>query len=469
MHRQPITRLIPAILVFAFMLINMALMPQPAVQAEPVAQSRHIGYGISVGPHLDSSAHLLDQLGMDWVKIYDTSQVHDFPNQRVLYRVDVRGYPEDIEGWERGLHDLARELRADGVDAVEIGNEPNLQLEWGGNTPNPRQFTDTLCRAYKAFKAEAPEIVVVAGGLAPTITTPDRSAVTDFDFAQEMFNAGVKGCFDAWAYHPYGFNQPPEADPNKNELTFRRTERMYRLLWRNGVRDKQIWITEFGWVRDPAEEGLDCANDPMFSNFNWMKFPAQVQADYTIRAFKFADSNWPWVGPMFLWNLNWNAYPSNYEPVCSHLRWYSILDSGSNPLPVFRAIEAMPKRPPVEYRPTVGAVVQSLTRTVEAGCGTTMELGHFTVLNSGYPGHLEVEIEAANGPGRPVVWTDLNEAESNTEVQVFVDASNIDPGLHLIAINLRAFGTSRMSSHVVRGWLLVHYPTSPECVANFNQ
>ena len=59
-----------------------------------------------------------------------------------------------------------------------------------------------------AFKKVAPDITIVSGGLAPT-TNSDRS-VDDLTFAQQMFSAGAGSCFDAFGYHPYGYNQPPE-------------------------------------------------------------------------------------------------------------------------------------------------------------------------------------------------------------------------------------------------------------------
>ena len=36
--------------------------------------------------------------------------------------------------------------------------------------------------------------------------------------------------FDVFGYHPYGYDQPPEADPYQHELTFRRVERVRDLL-----------------------------------------------------------------------------------------------------------------------------------------------------------------------------------------------------------------------------------------------
>ncbi len=405
-------------------------------------------------------------MGMDWVKVYSTDQLRDYPQQRVLYRIDLRHWPDDA--WVAGLYNLANELDAAGVDAVEIGNEPNLGREWGNQKPDPAAFTQALCAAYRVFKQVRPHMIVVSGGLAPTAGTPDGFNINDLEYAQQMFNHGVASCFDAWGYHPYGFNQPPEVDPYRQPFSFRRAEVMYDLLLRNGVQGRQVWITEFGWVRSPGEEGFDCTADPSFKEFAWMAVSRDTQADYIARAFRFADQNWPWAGPMFVWNLNWNLYQDySYEPLCSHLRWFGILNRDGSLLPAVQAIQNVPKPPPIEYRPAIGAVAHRLVRTAEAGCAGLLRLGSFTVYNAGYPGEFEVQIEAANAPGRPTVWTSVTTANDGDEVEVFVDARNAQPGIYLIAVNLRATGTQRISSKVVRGWLLIHHPTTPECVIRY--
>lgn len=459
-------RLVASVMLCLAVLVAFWQAAEPAAFAVQGDVPRWGGYGISVGPHLDSRPDLLNQMGMDWVKVYDTAQIDDYPNQRVLFRVERDGYPPDwdLEAWTNGLHELARELDQRGVDAVEIGNEPNLSQEWGGQKPDPARFVDVLRRAYTAFKQEAPHIVVVAGGLAPTAGLPDGSAVDDLWFAQEMINLGAHHYMDAWGYHPYGFNQPPEADPHQEPFSFRRAELFYDLLRRNGV-EKQIWLTEFGWVRNPAEEGVNCSGSPDFRDFAWMVVDRGTQADYTGRALEFAARNWRWSGPMFLWNLNWNLYDEGYEPMCSHLRWYGILNRDGSPLPVVHAVQQVPRRPPIEFRPSIGAVSLRLMKSVEAGCAGIVQLGSFTVQAADLPEDETVSIEAANAPGRPRVWTSHEEAEDGDEIGVFVDARGMDPGLYLIAVNLRASGTMRISSSVVRGWLLIHHATSPECQA----
>lgn len=474
--RNPLTIIGLLLLVWLVLLLAASTSTASAQEVVPVGDKtlsdlrttpRHIGYGISVGPHLDSDSALLNSLGMDWVKLYDTAQIPDFPNHNILYRVDVRGYPDNPAEWQNGLLDLARELDRAGVDAVEVGNEANLIGEWGGQQPNPAQFTDALCRAYSSFKQAAPRIVIVAGGLAPTDTQPSGNVINDLDFARAMLNNGAGRCFDAWAYHPYGFDQPPEQSPSVKPFSYRRTELMRNLLVSYGIR-KQIWITEFGWVRDPGEEGLECSTDPAFQLFNWMKFSAETQAAYTVRAFQYADANWPWVGPMFLWNLNWNLYQPDYETPCSHLRWYGILDSAGNPLPVYNAVRRMPKYPPLEYRPSIGVVTDNLTQSVEAGCGTRVRLGSFELFNSGYPGSLSAEIEPVNGPGSPRVWASDVTASPGEEIDVFVDSRNLYPGLHMVALNLESDRGRTMSSETVQGWLYVQPPTTAECIERYN-
>jgi hypothetical protein len=443
--------------------------PAEAAQPRQVAHQRHLGYGINVGPHLKVPPTMLTELGLDWVKIYDLNQVDEFPDQHILYRTDVRGYPSSISAWEQEMVKLANRLELLGVEAVEIGNEPNLIIEWGNQPPNAREYADALCRGYRIFKKTAPDIVVVSAGLAPTDTRADGTVINDLEFAQQMINAGAGRCFDVWGYHPYGFNQPPESDPYKHEMTFRRTERMVQLLEKNGLRNRQLWLTEFGWVRNPAEEGLDCRNDHMFRDFQWMIVSKETQANYIVRAYQYAEANWPWAGPMFLWNLNWQSYSASYEPMCSHLRWFSILQTNGSPLPAYTALQKMKKYPPLDYGPTVGITGEELSRTVEAGCAGITDMGSFTITNHGYPGSLRVEIKPANGPGLPTVWTSTYTATPGTTVDVLVDAKGVPPGLYMIGINVRSVGTPNLSSVLVQGWLIVQNPTSEECISRYNQ
>jgi hypothetical protein len=228
-----------------------------------------------------------------------------------------------------------------------------------------------------------------------------------------------------------------------------------------------MWITEFGWVRDPVEDGVQCADAGGFKDFQWMTVSRNVQADYTTRAFAYADENWPWAGPMFLWNLDWHMYDPSYENMCSNLRYFSMLDVHGAPLPVFIAFQSMSKRP-VSTSPRLGAAVHDMARVAEAGCAAMVDMGSFTVVNTGYAGSFSVDVEPANGPGIPLILTSPSSAVSGTVVSVAVNASSVKPGLYLLPINLRARIGERTASHVVKAWLLLKYPTAPDCVAKFN-
>jgi hypothetical protein len=48
--------------------------------------------------------------------------------------------------------------------------------------------------------------------------------------------------------------------------------------------------------------------------------------------------NWGWVGPAFLWNLNFRVVANGSEKA----QW-GIVDPGWGPLPAYSALAAMPK------------------------------------------------------------------------------------------------------------------------------
>ncbi len=71
----------------------------------------------------------------------------------------------------------------------------------------------------------------------------------------------------------------------------------------NGDSGKRIWPTEFGWASTPnPHPGYEYAAQNTESE----------QADYIVRAYQIAKS-WGWVGPMFLWNLDYNLTAPDKE------------------------------------------------------------------------------------------------------------------------------------------------------------
>jgi hypothetical protein len=255
---------------------------------------------------------------------------------------------------------------------------------------------------------------------------------------------------------------------------FRRAERVRDLLVAYGAADKPIWLTEFGWLRDPAESGRDCSSSPALAGFDWMRLPERTVANYTVRAFAYADANWPWAGPMFLWNLNWQQYDHDYENACSHLRWYGILEPDGSPTDTFHAVAAMPHRYS-SYLPQVEAVPVAMeeqaappltgdgqwTYNLAAFCPRIVPVGAFELTNTGWPASITFELEPQQMPvqGMPQVFVSTEQARFGDQVTLYADVSQTAPGEYLLVVNMRGFfGTRPVSGNAT---LLLRVENSP--------
>jgi len=429
--------------------------PMPPTSTPDVIPLPHLGYGIHVAPDAPPAPALIDSLGFDWVKIYDLKQVAQYSGKRLLYRIDFK-WPTDWTAFRADVISRARELIGQPIDAIEVGNEPNLINEWN-STPNAWQYTQMLRVVYTEFKAVNPTIIIVSGGLAPTLTTADHGAISDLDFAKEMLDNGAGQWLDAFGYHPYGYNQAPEADPTKSELVFRRTERIRALMENHGVY-KQIWLTEFGWLRNPAEDGTTCSDtDPDFAGFAWLRVSGQTQADYLARAYQYADQHWAWAGPMFVWNLNWSQLASVHG--CSHMRWFSLLHSSGAPTPALAALQGLTKRYSL-YSPHLDVHLDpaslALTATASLHCLRRTLLGTFTVGNSGYPVPTQLQIKPVNGPNPPFAEITAQNPSIDVPISIFVNPAGVtQAGQYPIYISIRAQAAGRVFSQTVSGKLIV--------------
>jgi hypothetical protein len=218
----------------------------------------------------------------------------------------------------------------DTVAAYEILNEPNLASEWGA-WPDGAAYAAFLRKAYEGVKAGNPRALVLGGGLAPA--AEGAGGVNDFEFVRQMYRGGVKGALDALSVHNYGGGSEPERDPyDCNEVCFRRAERYKQLLVELGDPDLPIWATEFGW---PIDGGRD------LGQFNWMKVSPETQADYLVRAYRYAYANWDWMRGMLIFNLDHSTAPWHGKD--TSLYWFSILNSDHSPRPAFHALAEMGK------------------------------------------------------------------------------------------------------------------------------
>jgi hypothetical protein len=238
------------------------------------------------------------------------------------------------------------------VDAFEIGNEPNLSGQGQYNGPvDPVKYADQLCAAYQAVKTTDPSFIVVSAGLAPTggLANPSLGmasltflrAMLDEIRANPISHGDPAGCFDALSYHNYGFRTGYATDPRDpacpSEMCYRSVEDVWALLQSYGI-NKRIWTTEVGWMRDFVAGGCGGASWALL--FQGFQMSDQAQADNLVGAFQYARANWPWLGGIFVFNLDFNSPLRSTNPCYDEQGWFAVRGHVAE-----TALEAMPKKP----------------------------------------------------------------------------------------------------------------------------
>jgi hypothetical protein len=358
----------------------------------------HLGYGINVRSQSVITS-LFAPLGFEWLKLweeYGVSVTVRYPYQ-VLFLIDCTRRSGDLVEWGDQVQAIAEAGRGL-IEAYEICNEPNRRGWLNQDTPpDPALYVQMLQVAYARIKAADPAAIVVSGGLAPVgrvrgncngWSGNDCGAMDEREYARQMFLRDAGNSFDAFGYHPYGFAYEPEVDPYSvsNGFAFRSAEVMYDLLEQYGLGRKPMWATEFGWLRDPSYDPGSpgwCHSVPAYEvPFGWMDVPEVQQADYLGRAFQYADAHWPWMGAMFVWNLDWH----DYNWLCEPARYFSVRKDDGTPLGAsalaYTALIAMEKRPGF-FGPRLALEPVALTFLADVD-EPDVFTGSVAVLNVGY-------------------------------------------------------------------------------------
>jgi hypothetical protein len=156
---------------------------QPATKTNPTtppARKSATG-GFGLGGHINSTDYLgqMHDLGMTWVKTQvvmpggapDMSgminAVHANGMKILIGAIGDRGRASDNEYHKEFARHLAA-LAAQGADAIEVWNEPNLDREYGYGKVDPANYVNMLHEAYGAIKAVNGGTLVIGGANAPT-------------------------------------------------------------------------------------------------------------------------------------------------------------------------------------------------------------------------------------------------------------------------------------------------------------
>ena len=233
------------------------------------------------------------------------------------------------------------------VQAYQIWNEINLPADNGMQPiPTPAEYVELLARSSAAIKAADPDALVISTALAPTDRSEPGIALGDLVyfralFAEPRFWASV----DAVGVHVFGYANPPDtlwpAQPGpgigwntSREFYFRRVEDVRAAMVESGHGSRTIWITEFGWATANTTPGHEFG----------AQVSAEQQATYLRAALEMGRFDYtPWVGAMFVWNLNfavtWQAAGEPQHQMAA----YGILNGDWSPRPAYIAIRQMPK------------------------------------------------------------------------------------------------------------------------------
>lgn len=254
------------------------------------------------------------------------------------------GLPADPQSLGNFVAALAEHYQGR-IQAIEIWNEQNLAYENGGavSTDDAGHYVELLKAAYTRIKAIDPSIYVIAGPPSSTAVNSPGVAISDERYYRAMYsyqNGIIRNYFDAQAVHPGGSANPPDTLWPENPSTaqgwttdrtfyFRHVEDARKLMIEYGLGDHQIWITEYGWATQNNTPGFEFGN----------QISLDQQADYIVGAMRRTKEQYPWVGNMFLWNLNFGPLKARDGEPLNEQASFGILNGDYSPRPSYLAIQ----------------------------------------------------------------------------------------------------------------------------------
>ncbi len=99
----------------------------------------------------------------------------------------------------------------------------------------------------------------------------------------------------------------PIRAPALNGFCFRGAEKIYEIMQQQGLGDKKVWATEFGWITRPPDRLLERSVRGAAASGKSSR--TRSRPTNLVGAYQYADAHWPWMGGMFVFNLDFNQNP----------------------------------------------------------------------------------------------------------------------------------------------------------------
>jgi len=350
----------------ALLLVIAPLMWSTASVLPVHAQAPNMLYGANISTAL--GARKTAEMGLGWVRLYYPEQVSEAEHYglKVLLLLGWESALTDLESWGNYVYEIVSRYRGR-IAAYQICNEPNLAEMWHKpQHADPTEYVAFLREAYRRAKQADPNCLIVSAGMA-TNGGYGTLAMDDVEFIRGMYAAGAKPYFDVLGSHPYGFAYAPEDALSNPVHCFRRVEQQRAIMVQYGDAAKPIWATEFGWIIDPGE-GCHYYGD--WPSRWWQRVSPQTQADYLVRACRYARTNWPWMGLMFVWNMDYSTV--SWNDYCAQTSWFAILNYDGTPRPAYLALAQMvqgPATPTATGTPSWSTPTPTASATPGSGSG----------------------------------------------------------------------------------------------------
>ena len=209
--------------------------------------------------------------------------------------------------------------RAQGADAIEVWNEPNIQHEWPSGQINGASYTRLLQAAYQAIKAANPATIVISGAPAPTgfsATGCEAGGCNDNTFVAQMAQAGAANYMDCVGVHYNAGAVPPTATSgapvgSAGHYSWYLPSMMQ--VYRAAFPSKPLCFTELGYVTGESLGDLP-------TRFAWANGNSLAeQAAWLAGAVNVARGS-GYVSMIIVWNVNFTAWGADPQAGYAMLR-----------------------------------------------------------------------------------------------------------------------------------------------------
>jgi hypothetical protein len=195
------------------------------------------------------------------------------------------------------------------LNFYQIYDRPNLAVNWGGSSPSASEYAELLATAYGVLREANSESRVILAEMDPfgTQSVPGD----DLQYIGRLYDVGAASFFDIAAFQLDGGSRSPnDRGVSADRLNFSRAVAMRELMVARGDAQKAIWATRYGW------------------NANEDRTHDQV-AGYLWEGVERARREWPWMGPLFAWDL---------VPVNEEWSGYALLNADGTVRPQFESL-----------------------------------------------------------------------------------------------------------------------------------